>query len=134
MPPTTRGVHHIGLTVRSVDTASQFFVDALGFDVVGGRPSYPSVFVSDGTTMVTLWQAADPATAADFDRRNTIGLHHLALAVDSDSTLDRIALALAARPDVVVEFGPEPLGTVGARHMMFIGPSGLRIELIRPAT
>lgn len=61
--PRTRGAHHVGLTVPDVEAARAFFVEALGFEVVGGLPDYPVVFASDGTTMLTLWRAADPAGA-----------------------------------------------------------------------
>ena len=81
MTARTRGAHHVGLTVPDVEAARRFFVEALGFDTVGGRPDYPAAFVSDGTLMITLWRAADPDTATPFDRRANLGLHHLALRV-----------------------------------------------------
>ena len=128
MGPLTDGAHHIGLTVRDVQIASAFFVEALGFEVVGGRPAYPAVFVSDGALMVTLWQASTPVVA--FDRRHGLGLHHLALRASGD--LDALHDRLAERADVTVEFSPEPLGTGGARHFMIAGPSGIRLELVSP--
>ena len=48
-------------------------------DQILGNPDYPAVFVGDGLTRITLWQIKDPVTAAPFDRRRNIGLHHLAL-------------------------------------------------------
>lgn len=129
MNAMTRGVHHVGLTVLDVALARNFFVAALGFQEVGGRPSYPAIFVSDGVTMLTLWQAPDADATAPFDRRRAVGLHHLALRVESAVALDALHATLAARDDVEIEFPPEPLGTGGARHMMFAGPSGLRLEL-----
>ena len=86
--PSTRGVHHVGLAVPDLDAAERFFVDALGWRVAGGVPSYPAVFVSDGAILVTLWRIADPEAAVPFDRRANVGLHHLALKV-----ADRAALA-----------------------------------------
>ena len=68
----TRGAHHIGLTVPDLDATRSFFVDVLGFEQVAERPDYPAAFVSDGTTMLTLWQAEDPGKAVAFDRRNVI--------------------------------------------------------------
>ena len=59
----TRGVHHIGLTVPDLDQARAFFCGVLGFDEVGGVPSYPAIFVSDGAVLLTLWRAEDPLTA-----------------------------------------------------------------------
>lgn len=122
----TAGVHHIGLTVPNVRQTTDFFLEALGFDEVGGNPSYPAIFVSDGAVMVTLWQA--DAGAAAFDRRAHCGLHHLALKVPDQAMLDRVHTVLAARDDVEIEFAPQLLGDGPARHMMTFIPGGARVE------
>ena len=129
----TRGVHHVGLTVPDVGAARGFFVDGLGFEQVGEKPDYPAVFVSDGTTMITLWQAEDPASAVAFDRRRVIGLHHLALGIADAEALEALHGALAARDDVSIEFAPELLGGGPARHMMCRIPGNIRLEVIAPA-
>jgi len=126
----TLGAHHVGLTVPDLSAAHAFFTETLGFDTVAEKPDYPAVFVSDGTTMITLWRAADPATATPFDRRANIGLHHLAIRVADQGTLDALGEELAEHSDVSVEFAPEALGTSGARHMMAAIPGGIRLELI----
>ncbi len=128
--PVTSGAHHIGLTVPSLTDAADFFTGVLGYDVVGGRPTYPAVFVSDGTTMVTLWQATDPASAAPFDRKTNIGLHHLALKVADHDALQALGNRLATTDGVEVEFAPEQLGETPLRHMMCTIPGGIRIEFI----
>ena len=128
--PKTLGAHHIGLTVPDLRAAQTFFVDALGFETIGGVEDYPSLFLSDGTIMLTLWQAEDPATATPFDRRRNIGLHHLALRVESEQALAALADALAARNDTEIEFEPEALGGTGLRHMMCRVPGNIRLELI----
>ena len=127
----TLGVHHLGLTVHDVEIAGRFFVDALGFQLIE-RKDHPAVFVTDGVVMITLWSVRGTNEVADFDRYAAVGLHHLALRVASAPALDAAHQILRSRPDVVVEFEPRPLGTAGARHMMFAGPSGVRIELIAP--
>ena len=129
--PKTLGAHHVGLTVPDVRRARDFFVDVLGFDQVAERPRYPAIFVSDGTVMITLWQAADPETAVRFDRENVIGLHHVALRVDG-AALDAFYERLKAAGGVEIEFPPETLGGGPARHMMFAIPDGVRMELIAP--
>ncbi|WP_313953702.1 VOC family protein [Accumulibacter sp.] len=129
----TRGVHHVGLTVPDIAATRAFFVDVLGFDQVGERPDYPAVFVSDGTVMITLWQAADPATATAFDRKNVIGLHHLALLLPEQSALDRLHQRLATTPGVAIEFAPEALRGGPVRHMMCAIPGGVRLEFIATA-
>ena len=130
--PLTEGAHHIGLTVPDLAETRAFFVDSLGFSQVGENPDYPAVFVSDGKIMITLWQAADPATAVAFDRRNVIGLHHLALSLSDAEALDRLQRRLAACEGVEVEFAPEALGNGPLRHMMCSIPSGIRVEFIAP--
>ena len=129
----TRGAHHIGLTVPDLAATRAFFLDTLGFEQVGEKPDYPAVFVSDGTIMITLWQAADPASAVAFDRKNVIGLHHLALTVEDGAALDALQRKLEATDGVELEFAPESLGGGPIRHMMCAIPGGIRMEFIAPA-
>ncbi|MEM9191710.1 MAG: VOC family protein [Myxococcota bacterium] len=130
MTTRTSGIHHVGLTVPDLPATQRFFEDALGFSTVGGRPDYPSVFLSDGTVMLTLWQAADPSLATPFDRRNNVGLHHLALRVPDRAALLALHRELAARADVKIEFEPEPLKGAPANHLMCFIPGGIRMEFI----
>jgi catechol 2,3-dioxygenase-like lactoylglutathione lyase family enzyme len=128
----TQGAHHIGLTVPDLVAARTFFVDALGFSQVGEVPDYPAVFLSDGSIMITLWQAEDPAAAVPFDRRANIGLHHLALRVAGRDELERLARELSGRDDTDIEFESESLGETDIRHMMCRIPGNIRLELIAP--
>ena len=127
----TRGAHHIGLTVPNLEQTRNFFIETLGYDQVGEVPDYPAVFLSDGTLMITLWQASDPANAVPFDRKNVIGLHHLALTVDADA-IDGLCDKLKDTADVDIEFEPEPLGDMPVRHMMCNIPGGIRVEFLAP--
>ncbi|GAB0495293.1 hypothetical protein MMPV_006592 [Pyropia vietnamensis] len=128
MAPLTAGVHHAGLTVPDLAAATAFFIDVLGFSKVGADESYPAVFVSDNSTMITLWQAA--TGAAPHDRRGAIGLHHLALKVaGGDVALDALEATLRAAAGVEVDFGAEELKGFGVRHMM-VTAVGVRIEFI----
>ena len=124
----TRGVHHVGLTVPDLAAARRFFLDALEYEQVGEVPDYPAAFLSDGGTMLTLWQA-DPEPVA-FDRKRVIGLHHLAIAVDSEVALKELHERFAGRDDVEIEFAPEPLGGGPTQHMMTRVPGGIRVEFI----
>ncbi len=127
----TKGVHHVGLTVRNHDAARRFFVDTLGYEQVGEIAEYPAVFLSDGNTMITLWQVEDPTKAVSFDRKNVVGLHHLALSVDGDAALDDLCECLKADSDVEIEFEPEVLSGGSTRHMICSIPGGdIRIEFI----
>jgi catechol 2,3-dioxygenase-like lactoylglutathione lyase family enzyme len=129
----TKGAHHVGLSVPDLEAAAQFFCSTLGFSEAGGNPSYPSRFVSDGATLITLWQVADPANALPFDRRSNIGLHHLALGVEDDAALDTVHARVKAHPGATIEFAPEPIRTGSAtRHFICAMPGGIRIEFATP--
>jgi catechol 2,3-dioxygenase-like lactoylglutathione lyase family enzyme len=127
--PLTCGVHHVGLAVPDLDAAVAFFRDALGWTEVGRVDSYPAVFVSDGTVMLTLWRVADPATAVPFDRRANVGLHHLALAVPDDAALHSTFAIVAKHPGVTIEFAPGPMRPGSDKtHFICAMPGGLRLE------
>ncbi|WP_395395074.1 VOC family protein [Novosphingobium sp. BL-8A] len=129
----TCGVHHVGLTVPDLEQARAFFCDVLGFEVVGGVPDYPAVFVSDGGVLLTLWRAADPMTARAFDRRANIGLHHLSLAVADDGALDEAWKKVSAHPEVIVDVAPGPIRPGSpTRHFLVFIPGGIRLELATP--
>jgi catechol 2,3-dioxygenase-like lactoylglutathione lyase family enzyme len=125
----TRGVHHVGLAVPDLDEAVRFFVEALGWEAVGGRPDYPAVFVSDSSIMLTLWRVADPEHAIAFDRRANIGLHHLALAVPDEAALMTVYERVLHHPGVEAEFAPEPSRPGSStRHFICTMPGGVRVE------
>lgn len=134
MTAITQGAHHIGLTVPDLAASTEFFLDTLGFSKVGEKPDYPAAFVSDGTIMATLWQVADPTDAVPFDRKNTIGLHHLALKVENADALKALHGKLQDCQGVEIEFAPDPLGAAGTHHMMCSIPGGIRVEFIAPVT
>lgn len=128
--PITEGIHHLGLTVPDVKQSANFFIEALNFKLVGEKPDYPALFISDGTVMLTLWQATNPAEANPFDRQTNLGLHHFALRVKNENLLNSLSSDLQKRSDVKIEFPPEPLGQSPMRHMMCYVPGGLRLELV----
>ncbi|MBL4637382.1 MAG: VOC family protein [Kofleriaceae bacterium] len=124
----TSGVSHVAITVLDLNATVSFFVDVLGYDKVGEDPGYPAAFVSDGSTMLALWQAKDPANAVPFDRFNVIGLHHLAINVE-DAQLDALHATLEKLEDCDIEFAPELAYGGPSRHFMANIPgSGIRFE------
>ncbi len=129
---TTKGIHHLGLTVPNVNETRRFFVDVLDYEFLGERTDYPAACVTDGVTMITLWQTTDPDTAVPFNRKNVVGLHHLALAVDNHQGLDAIFERLRVAENVSIEFPPEARGDKGARHLMCNIPGGIRVEFFSP--
>lgn len=78
--------------------------------------------------MFTLWQAAKNPIA--FDRDRNIGLHHVALEVESEAELNAIYGNLKNARGVAIEFPPEFLRDGPAKHMTCYEPSGTRIEFI----
>lgn len=128
----TQGINHLGLTVVDIATTAAFFVDVLGWTESGDDPHYPKTAVTDGVCRLTLWQAGSEAAHHPFDRRRNIGLHHLALQVESDAVLADLAGRIADCPAADVEFMPEPMGQGPRKHMMFVLNGGPRIELTWP--
>lgn len=131
MPPTTYGLHHLGLATPDVEATAAFFVEHLDFEVRARRPERRAIFVGDGTITLTLWELLADETRP-FDRFANAGLHHLALKVGSDAELDALHERLAAA-GVEIQTPPELLGDGPTRHMFVFEPGGLRIELIHPA-
>lgn len=127
--PQTIGLNHLGLTVRNLDETTAFFRDVLGWEVTATDPDYPRTTVTDGAVRLTLWQV-QVDTPAPFDRKSRLGLHHLALEVADEDTLNALAKTLAQTENVQIEFLPEFMGTGPRKHMMFAEPGGLRIELL----
>lgn len=131
MTAQTQGAHHIGLTVPDIGATRRFFVETLGYEQVGEVPDYPAVFLSDGSLWITLWQAQDPAKAVAFDRKNNVGLHHLALKVENHAALNALNEKLQNTGDVEIEFSPQVLGGE-VKHMMVYIPGGIRVEFLSP--
>lgn len=121
------GIDHLGLTVADLDASKAFFVDALGWDVVGGKPEYPSAFVSNGAAVLTLWQQKGEQQRG-FDRHAHVGLHHAAFKVPDEEALKAVFDAVKDWPGVTVEFSPEPSGQGPKIHFMIQEPGGNRIE------
>ncbi|MFM0084654.1 VOC family protein [Paraburkholderia sediminicola] len=126
--PLTHGIDHIGLTVRDLNLTRDFFIQCLGWSLVGERPAYPAAFVSDGHMMLTLWQVTAPDKRVEFDRKTHVGLHHLAFRAGSEEALNEIFARVSAWPGVIVEFAPENLGAGPKRHAMVYEPGGIRLE------
>jgi len=122
----TLEIDHLGLTVRDLDASLGFFTDCLGWEKFGGNPGYPSAYVTNGHAKLTLWQQVTPG--ADFDRRANVGLHHTALKVPDEATLDALYERARHWPGVTVEFAPELSGKGPKRHFMILEPGGTRLE------
>jgi|AraplaMF_Col_mLB_1032019.scaffolds.fasta_scaffold00241_20 catechol 2,3-dioxygenase-like lactoylglutathione lyase family enzyme len=124
----TTGMDHIGLTVVSLSDSLAFFTNCLGWRLTGERPDYPAAFVTDGHLKVTLWQVKDQNNYQAFDRRQNVGLHHLAMKVGTLEDLHLLYDRVSKWPNVTTEFSPEPSGAGPKIHFMINEPGGCRIE------
>ncbi len=127
MSALTLGIDHLGLTVPDLDKSVSFFTDCLGWKEVGGKPDYPSKFISDGSSVLTIWQAQTDAPVT-FDRKTNVGLHHLALKLASEDALDDAFTKIKNWPDVNVECSPEFSGAGPKVHFFINEPGGNRLE------
>jgi len=125
---TTQGVHHLGMAVSDLSATTEFFVKCLGWSLAGGNREYPANFVTNGECFFTLWQANDGARP--FDRKNQVGLHHVAIRVPSEDDVLKLYEQASSFQGVTVEFAPESLLGGPAQHCMIYEPSGIRIEFI----
>ena len=128
----TRGINHLGLSVKNLDQSVSFFVDCLGWDESGRDESYPRSAVSDGNVRLTLWEVDHKLPVNAFQFRQNVGLHHFALEVGTEAELNDIAKTIRTFPGVEIEFMPELLGPGPRKHMIFFEPGGIRIEIIWP--
>ncbi|MFT5350370.1 MAG: lactoylglutathione lyase [Planctomycetota bacterium] len=126
--PLTSGFNHLGLSVLYLDKSTQFFTETLGWKLSGEDPDYPASFLTDGEMFLTLWQVSDPASAIKFDRKNNVGLHHLAISVPGFDELDALYEKVKQVEGVVIEFAPELAYGGPTKHMMVREPSGNRLE------
>lgn len=130
----TDGFNHVGLAVTDLKASTEFFTQTLGWDKVGGDADYPANFVSDGKMFLTLWRVTEPEKAVPFNRKQNVGLHHLAITVPSFEALEEIHQRAKGVKGVVIEFAPELAYGGPAKHMMLREPSGNRLEFThRPA-
>lgn len=91
-----RGVDHVAIVVRSMETALAYFVDRLGLpvlnDVTYEHPPARMVFVDCGNVRLQLMQPTGPSPLLAALDENGEGMHHLAFAVD-DAQASAAALA-----------------------------------------
>ena len=77
-----------------------------------------------------MWQADHTGAINQFDRRQNIGLHHVALEVETEVILEDIAQRVSEHPGTTIEFLPELVGAGPRKHMMCYEPGGNRVEFI----
>jgi lactoylglutathione lyase len=115
----------LGLTVTNLDRSKQFYQELFGWKELGADPKMGYAFLSDGKTMITLWQQSQHV----YDKARA-GLHHFALAVGSPDDLVRAEQVLRKK-NVRIHYDRIVPAMEGAKEaeLYFYDPDGIRVEL-----
>jgi len=126
-------IDHLGIAVRSIDAALEFYRDQLGLDVAlretVAAERVHAAMLPLGESRIELLEAAEPdSVIAKFIEKRGEGLHHIAITVpDLHSAVEKLK-ASGAR---VLN---EPRVGAGGHLYSFIHPSstgGVLLELIQ---
>ena len=128
----TTVIDHIGIAVRSIDEALNFWQKTLGIQCTGieevEEQKVKTAFLPVGATEIELLEAtADDSPVAKFIEKKGEGIHHLALRVDD---LDAALAELKAQGMRLIDETPR-YGAGGAR-IAFVHPKatgGILLEL-----
>ena len=127
---------HLGIAVRSLETAVNFYENALGLRVCGyetiPQEKVRVAMLSLGSTRIELLEAtAEDSPIARFVAKHGEGLHHIAIEVDD--LADHVRQLRAAGARVI---GNEQKTGAGGHHYVFIHPAsagGVLVELVEAA-
>lgn len=142
MAERINGIHHIGMSVPSLDAARAFYVDMLGFTELGsgggwsGSPQMDRLtrlsgsaakmmFLSAGNTYIEMFEFASPAPAQTETERgvNEYGYTHLCFDVDDTAAIHARLTAAG------IDFHCDPIDSSGVRTVYGRDPFGNVIEL-----
>lgn len=121
------GFSHVGLAVVSLEQTYDNFFKKLGWEKIGGDKDYPSIFISDGECIITLWQIPNKPSVS-FDRKTNVGLHHIALKIESKEKLFELHEKVKSIGDIKIEFEPQEIPGFGWWHFICYEPGGIRVE------
>jgi glyoxylase I family protein len=126
------GLHHLGLTVRDLDTSADWYVEVLGFRRAGvfeaaDRVRRKAFLRHDGLRARLGLTEHRNGERAPFDETR-VGLDHLAFAVSDRAELDAWAKRLSAAG--VTHSPVAPANSVpGAAVLVFRDPDNIQLEL-----
>lgn len=136
--PLLGAMCHVGVTVRDLDDAMQFFtpfLEFLGYEIWDEvRNPYGQrvrITVNHGNGAVfQLWEAKPELARHPFEV-GEVGLHSVAFYTDTHEQVDR-ACELAKRLGAKILDGPGelPYDPEGWYEVSFLGPDGLRFEVV----
>jgi glyoxylase I family protein len=127
------GIHHVDLVVSSIERSLPFYRELLaplGFTRVGeveGERGETIWYIGGRGTSVGLREAQSESGEVD---RYAVGLHHLALEVESRAVVDERAAWLRQR-GAELESEPREYDYIpGYYAVFFYDPDGLKLELV----
>jgi LAO/AO transport system kinase len=122
-------IDHLGIAVKSLDHALQFYAGQLGMAAVRETVEHEKVHVAMLPAKIELLEAASPeSTIAKFIAKRGEGLHHVALAVED---LPALLKKLAAAGTRILG---SPQRGAGGHLYVFVHPAstgGVLLELIQ---
>lgn len=131
--PNKFEIDHLGIAVRSLDSALEFYRDQLGFsasppETVELEKVNVVMLPAGGPRIELLEAAGDDSVIAKFIEKRGEGLHHVALKVsDLTATVERLKTRGARLLN-------EPRAGAGGHLYVFVHPSstgGVLLELIQ---
>jgi catechol-2,3-dioxygenase len=121
---------HLGLRVSDLAQAKRFYIDTVGFGLIGETPG--ALFMDAHGMLIALLGPAEQTGAGDRFDPFRVGLDHLALAIADATELQEIQAHLneAGVPNHGIELDP----ISGASYISFYDPDGIAWELYATAS
>lgn len=127
-------INHVSLTVSDLDGAMKFFgpfLEFFGYQVSGISPyagTRLSVNVHAGNGIaINVWEAKHQHPFEVYEP----GLHHLAINAGSRREVDEVAELVAAHGLEILDGpGEFPFATGGYYAVYFLGPDGIKLEVV----
>src|ERR1043166_8546410 len=127
-----KGIDHVGIAVKSIDEAKQFWVDTLGLSIshiedVPEQKVRVAILKAGDTTIELLEPTTPDSPVAKFIEKRGEGLHHLTL--QTDKLAERLKELKGAGIGLIDE---QPRTGAGSAKIAFLHPKsayGVLVEL-----
>ena len=120
----TTGVHHIALRSADLRRSREFYVDLLGFPVL---MEASTIFLfTAGSSVFAVVAPTGETQSGDRFSPHRVGLDHVALTCEDESSLERVASALEQAG--VWNTGVKTDEVLGKRYVAFRDPDGIKWE------
>ena len=127
------GIHHIDLVVSSIERSLPFYRELLGplgwhgISEVEGERGETIWYLSGRESSIGLREAQSPQREVD---RYRVGLHHLAIEVQSRAAVDERADWLRANGALLESEPQEYTYSPGYYAVFFYDPDGMKLEIV----